>query len=54
MWQQLKMAVRRSRDWSRRRRDYAWLASMDDVMLRDIGVHRGDVHARVLGRHLAI
>ena len=31
------------REWRRRRRDRALLASLDDRMLRDIGVSRGEI-----------
>jgi uncharacterized protein YjiS (DUF1127 family) len=47
MIQQMISAIRRP--GSRTRLDYAHVASMSDHMLRDIGVHRGDLRARVAG-----
>ena len=38
-----RQAVAVLREWRRRSRDRAQLASLDDRMLRDIGVSRGDV-----------
>jgi len=35
------------REWRRRSRDRAQLATLDDRMLRDIGVSRGDVLAEI-------
>lgn len=49
MWQQLKTAISHSRQRSRNRRDYAYLTEMPDHILRDVGVHRGDVRYRTLG-----
>lgn len=45
----LAAAARRIRDRARQRRDYEALLSLDEHLLRDMGVRRGDVLAR-LGR----
>jgi uncharacterized protein YjiS (DUF1127 family) len=49
MLQHMTNAFRRSPDRARSRRAFACLVSMDDHLLRDIGVHRGDVRSRVFG-----
>jgi uncharacterized protein YjiS (DUF1127 family) len=50
MWQQFKAVMTHSRQWGRMHRDYGYLAEMDDHLLRDIGLHRGDARTRFLGR----
>jgi uncharacterized protein YjiS (DUF1127 family) len=52
MLKQLRAAVRRANEQARHRREYATLLELDDYMLRDIGLDRSDVHARLAGRHL--
>lgn len=49
MLQHVTYALRRLGERRRTRLDLAYLASMDDHLLRDVGVHRGDLRARVGG-----
>jgi uncharacterized protein YjiS (DUF1127 family) len=51
MLKHLKAAVHRANERNRARRDYVALLSLDDHLLRDIGVKRSDVHARLAGRN---
>ena len=52
MLKQLKDAVRRASDRARERREFATLLDLDDHLLKDIGIRRSDVRARLTGRDL--
>jgi uncharacterized protein YjiS (DUF1127 family) len=43
----LRQAAAALREWQRRRRDRAVLATLDDRMLRDIGVSRCEILAEI-------
>ena len=52
MWNQIKAAVSRSNEEARMRHASRTMIAMDDHMLRDIGVQRGDIRSSVRhGRH---
>jgi uncharacterized protein YjiS (DUF1127 family) len=52
MLKQLKTAVHRASEQARQRREYASLMNLDDRLLRDIGMERAEVRARLAGRRL--
>lgn len=49
MLKDLKLALGRVGERARHRREYTALLEMDDRMLRDIGIDRARVHARLAG-----
>ena len=49
----MKAAVKGLQRRAQARRDYAYLTSVDDRFLRDIGVTRGDLRIRVQGNGTA-
>jgi uncharacterized protein YjiS (DUF1127 family) len=53
MFQQLKLAIRRSQERARHRRDYRALLELEDAFLRDIGISRDEVRGRMSSDRLA-
>jgi uncharacterized protein YjiS (DUF1127 family) len=49
MLKKITSAVRRSLDRARTRHDLRMLLSLEDHVLRDIGVGRHEIHARLAG-----
>jgi uncharacterized protein YjiS (DUF1127 family) len=53
MLKHLKAAAARVGERSRHQREYAALLEMGDHMLKDVGLEREDVRARLARRHFA-
>jgi uncharacterized protein YjiS (DUF1127 family) len=49
MGNKIKAALRRNEDRARARREIQMLLGLDDHVLRDIGVRRDEIHARLAG-----
>lgn len=47
MWKQFKKAMRGFEQRSRRRREYRGILAMDEHMLRDAGIQREDIYAKM-------
>jgi uncharacterized protein YjiS (DUF1127 family) len=52
MFEQVRVAIRRSQERARRRRDYRALLELEDTFLRDIGVRRDEVRGRLTSDRL--
>jgi uncharacterized protein YjiS (DUF1127 family) len=52
MLKQLKVAVTRANERARERREFATLLDLDDHLLRDIGIQRSEVRARLRSGYL--
>jgi uncharacterized protein YjiS (DUF1127 family) len=48
MFSRITEAFRRSQERTRRRREYQALLSMEEHLLRDIGISRDEVHSRIV------
>ena len=53
MFQQVKVAIRRSQERARHRRSYRALLELEDAFLRDIGLDRDEVIGRMSSDRLA-
>jgi len=53
MFQQVKVAIRRSQERARHRRNYRALLELEDAFLRDIGLRRDEVRGRMSSDRLA-
>jgi uncharacterized protein YjiS (DUF1127 family) len=49
----LKSAIRRSKERAQKRREYELMLRLEDHVLRDLGIDRDDIRARMTGRHAA-
>ena len=49
MLTQFKEAIRRQGDRARNRRSYRALLELDDHLLRDVGIPREEIRARMIG-----